>query len=61
MRCHAQSGFNYLQLYIPPDRSSIAIEPMTCSVDAFNNGDGLIILEVAEVIKASCGFELINL
>lgn len=34
----------YLQVYIPPDRQSIAIEPMTCAADAFNNKMGLKVL-----------------
>lgn len=39
------SQFPFFQVFTPPHRSSIALEPMTCNVDAFNNGDGLIILE----------------
>ncbi len=38
------SGYRYVQLFTPPHRRSIAIEPMTCNVDAFNNGDGLLVL-----------------
>ncbi len=34
--------YNFLQLYTPPMRRSIAIEPMSCAPDAFNNGNGLI-------------------
>ena len=33
---------NFLQLYIPPDRKSIAIEPMTCAPDVFNYRKGLL-------------------
>ena len=29
--------YNYLQIYTPPNRNSIAIEPMTCIANAFNN------------------------
>lgn len=47
--------YNYLQLYIPADRQSIAIEPMTCAPDAFNNGLGLISLQPNEVIKTAYG------
>ncbi|WP_136482922.1 aldose 1-epimerase [Vibrio sp. H11] len=36
------SNYPYLQLYTPSDESSIAIEPMTCPADAFNNQLGLI-------------------
>ena len=31
--------FNYLQVFTHPDRISIALEPMTCNIDAFNNGE----------------------
>ncbi|HMO40879.1 MAG TPA: hypothetical protein PKC76_16490 [Saprospiraceae bacterium] len=36
--------FNFLQLFTPPHRRSLAIEPMTCNIDAFNNGEGRISL-----------------
>lgn len=39
------SGFDYLQVYIPPERDCIAIEPISCAPDAFNNGMGLDYLE----------------
>ena len=35
---------NFLQIYTPPNRKSIAIEPMTCAPNAFNNMDGLLTL-----------------
>ena len=38
----------YLQVYTPPDRKSIAIEPMTCIANAFNNGIGLKNLQPEE-------------
>lgn len=47
--------YNYLQLYIPPDRQSIAIEPMSCAADAFNNGMGLITLAPGERFQARYG------
>jgi aldose 1-epimerase len=50
--------YNYLILYIPPDRKSIAVEPMTSSIDAFNNKDGLIILKPRESWSASFGFSI---
>jgi len=31
----------YLQIYTPPHRKSIALEPMTCVANAFNNKTGL--------------------
>ena len=42
------SQFDYLQVYIPPERDSIAIEPQSCAPDAFNNGKGLGYLEVGD-------------
>jgi len=45
--------FNYLQLYTPKDRKSIAIEPMTCIPNAFNNGRGLIKLAANDKIAVS--------
>lgn len=35
-------SFPYFQVFTPPMRESIALEPMTCNVDAFHNGDGLV-------------------
>lgn len=41
----------YLQVYTPPHRKSIAIEPMTCVADSFNNKMGLIRLEGGEELE----------
>jgi aldose 1-epimerase len=35
------NGYNYGMYYTPPSRDSLAIEPMTCAPDAFNNGMGV--------------------
>jgi aldose 1-epimerase len=43
-----ENACNYFQIYTPENRKTIAIEPMTCNVDAFNNQDGLWILEAGE-------------
>ncbi|MFN3405457.1 MAG: aldose 1-epimerase [Cytophagaceae bacterium] len=40
-----EKGYNFLQVYTPPERDIIAIEPMTCLPDAFNNKVGLITLK----------------
>ena len=45
--------YNFLQVFIPPSRTSIALEPMTSSTDAFNNKQGLICLKPEEVYQAS--------
>jgi aldose 1-epimerase len=50
--------YNYLQIYTPPSRTSIAVEPMTCAPDAFNNREGLITLEPGKNFTASFGIKL---
>lgn len=50
--------YNYVQVFIPPSRKSIAIEPMTCNINAFNNGDGLILLNPKSTFNASYGVRL---
>lgn len=40
--------YNYLQVFSPLHRKSVAIEPMTCAPDAFNNGMGLVFLKPNE-------------
>lgn len=49
------SQFNYLQLCIPNTRDSIAIEPVSANIDAFNNQQGLITLSPGETYRVSCG------
>ncbi|MFA6089298.1 MAG: aldose 1-epimerase [Candidatus Woesearchaeota archaeon] len=41
-------SMDFLQIYTPKDRSSIAIEPMSCAPDAFNNKMGLDIIKPNE-------------
>lgn len=53
-----KNKYNYLQLYIPPDRSAIAIEPMTSPCNAFNTKDGLIILNPNENIDLLFGVKI---
>jgi aldose 1-epimerase len=51
--------WNFLQVFTPPNRQSIALEPMTCNVDAFNNGDGLVLLPPDQTLGGifGVGFE----
>jgi aldose 1-epimerase len=37
--------FPYFQVFTPPHRRSVALEPMSGNIDAFNNGGGLISLQ----------------
>ena len=55
--------WNFLQVFTPPHRKSVAIEPMTCNIDAFNNGDGLVMLPPSEILSGAFGvrFESSNI
>jgi len=50
--------YNYLQIYTPPHRNSIAIEPMTCIANSFNNNIGLIELPKGGTFEARYGVRL---
>ena len=50
-----KGGFSFMVVYIPPARDSIAIEPMTGNTDAFNSGDGLLVLEAGQTFEIGCG------
>lgn len=50
--------FNYIVLYTPPSRNSIAIEPQTANINAFNNEDGLVVLEAGKSMKGSVDVSL---
>ena len=47
--------FNFLQVFTPPYGTSVALEPMTCNVDAFNNGEGLVTLAPGATLEAKAG------
>lgn len=53
-----KGGFPFVQLFTPPHRTCIAIEPMTCNIDAFNNGEGLIKVEPGGHHVAVFGVEI---
>lgn len=56
----AQSpSFAYQQLFTPPGRQTIAIEPITAATNAFNRPDlGLILLHHDETLEATCRITL---
>jgi aldose 1-epimerase len=49
-------GFTHLQLFSPPDRPIVAIEPMTAPIDALRSGDGLRV--VTEPFRAAFAIDL---
>ena len=52
--------FNFLQVFTPPSRRSVAIEPMSCNIDAFNNKDGLHELAPNKKLEGAFGVDLIS-
>ena len=59
------SSYSHIQVYTGDEdpeperrRRSIAVEPMTCAPDAFNSGDGLLVLEPGEKFSGRCGIAL---
>jgi aldose 1-epimerase len=52
--------WRFLQVFTPPHRDSVAVEPMSCAADAFNTGDGLKILMPKETFGGHFGVVFIN-
>lgn len=48
----------FFQVFTPPHRESIALEPMSCNVDAFHNGDGLATLQPGKTWRAAMSIAL---
>jgi aldose 1-epimerase len=46
-------AFHFVQVFTADD--TIAVEPMTCAPDAFNTGDGLLVLEPGASFTGRCG------
>jgi len=47
------ASFGFVQIYT--NDAGVAIEPMTCAPDAFNSGDGLVVLSPGESFTGRCG------
>jgi aldose 1-epimerase len=52
--------FRYIQAYTPPDRQSIAIEPMTCEPDMLNHHRDLLVVEPQQSLKLEWGAHFVN-
>ena len=50
--------YKYFQIYTPPSRQQIAIEPVTCPPDAMNTGVGLIKLEKQAQVQMKFGMRV---
>jgi aldose 1-epimerase len=61
IRVWMDEAFDYAMVYTAEDlpvdrrRKSVAIEPMTCAPDAFNNRMGLLVLEPGESVAGNWG------
>ncbi|UBM59319.1 aldose 1-epimerase [Marinilongibacter aquaticus] len=53
-----KNKLNHFILYTPATRDCIAIEPQSCSTNAFNNADGLIVLKPEKKIKFEINVKL---
>ncbi|MBO0950669.1 aldose 1-epimerase [Fibrella forsythiae] len=51
-------SLGYIVVYTPSRRDSIAIEPQTANVNAFNNGEGLTILSPGETLSGEIQLQL---
>jgi aldose 1-epimerase len=54
-------AFSYAQVYTPDivahGRTGVAVEPMSCPADAFNSGEGLVVLEPGGSWSGSWGIQ----
>jgi aldose 1-epimerase len=55
-----EGKYNFIQIFTPPHRSCIALEPMTSNIDTFNNKDGLVLLKKGEKINGDFGFNFLS-
>ena len=53
-----KNKYEYLVIYTPPDRKTIAIEPITSNINSFNNNEGIILLEPNQEFVSSFGVVL---
>ncbi|UXP30948.1 hypothetical protein N6H18_11360 [Reichenbachiella agarivorans] len=57
-----QTGqYAYYQIYSPPSRKQLAVEPVTCPPNAFNTGEGLIVLKPSERTQLKCGIKVVKI
>ena len=51
-------SMKYMQLYTPPSRESLAVEPMSCAPDAFNNLMDILVLHPHQQVEHHFGLRL---
>jgi len=50
-------AYNYCQIYTPPSRKEIAIEPVSCPPNGLNTKEGVFNLEPEEKVEMSIGVD----
>ncbi|UYM07604.1 aldose 1-epimerase family protein [Solicola gregarius] len=50
----------WVQLFTPPDRASIAVEPCTSPPDAFRSGDDLVVVEPGSSHRVTWGLQAVD-
>lgn len=50
--------YGFVQFYVPPHRSYMAVEPMTCEANAFNSLKGLKVLKSGSTYELSFGVNI---
>ena len=55
-----RQSYPYIQVFIPPDRRSIAIEPVSGGINCFNTGENLQLLPGGETFAARCGVRIMQ-
>lgn len=53
-------AFNYIQVCIDGHRRSIAIEPVTSNINAFVNGEDLLVIKAGSKVSAQFGLRLLE-
>lgn len=56
-----EDKYSFLQVYTPPHRNAVAIEPMSSSANSFNSGKGLTSLKPKQVIQLNFNLEVLPL
>jgi len=55
-----EGGYRHMQVFIPPDRRAIALESVSCGVNAFNTGENLVALAPGATVSFDCGVTLLT-
>lgn len=52
--------FNYVQIFTPEDRKTIAMEPVSSNINAFQTGEGLLFIQPNQKINGSVNVSIIK-